>query len=227
MGQAGTCLAQGKDKSLTKEFDKLSAKERSRIAARETAEADSDSTYQRLMRKGDELFRAGSYDEALSVFGEARALRPYNVYPKVKMEDLQALIRKRDGEARREAAPVAAEMVPPEEVPAPVVGTPAPPPPVAAPPATAVTPAVAPSPGRPPVGVVHPAPAPAPPPPPPALGERVYLEGGAVVTERTVEDDGKMVIYKKVAHNWGQTFYFKEGSSIPERQWKERFTESP
>ncbi len=56
-------------------------------------------------------------------------------------------------------------------------------------------------------------------------GERVYKEAGAVVVERVVLDDNRLVTYKKVVHPWGHTFYFKEGRSIPDWQWAERFSE--
>lgn len=254
-----TCVAQGKDKSLTKDFSQLSPKERSRIAAQETAEAEKDSTYQRLMREGDQAFRAGLYEDALAIFQEARQLRPYNVYPKVKIEDLQALIRKRDQEAAQAAPPpapeVAEEMPPaqtvepiPEATPVPstegkpeetdmMTEAPAPPPlPVQEPASREAPPppgpAIPAAPEKKPVArIEEPPPAVKPshtgpigPGPEPELGERVYLEAGAVVTERTVEEEGKVVVYKRVAHSWGQTFYFRDGLSIPQRRWDEHFS---
>lgn len=254
-----TCWAQGKDKSLTKDFAKLSAKERSRIATQETQEADRDTAYQRLMGTAEQAFREGRYEDALAMFEEARELRPYNVYPKVKIEDLQALIRKRDSETRppepipepipeplpetvlppaiEEIAlqptppPVAEAAAPPQEQPEtpPLAEVKAPDPVVEAPAAMVEekpdTPRPVAAPSRPSREPAPPAAA-APPelPPAPQLGERIYLEAGAVVTERTVEDEGKVVVYKRVAHSWGQTFYFREGLSIPDRRWEERFS---
>ena len=60
---------------------------------------------------------------------------------------------------------------------------------------------------------------------PTTIGERVYMEAGATVIERTVEDEGRNVVYKKVVHPWGQTFHFKDGLAISEREWKGRFNE--
>jgi hypothetical protein len=240
-------MAQGKD-ALTKDFDKLSPKERSRIAARETREAATDSSYQAVMRDAEQAFQDAQYEDALKLFQQARVLRPYNVYPKVKIEDLQALIKKRDrDQAAQGAAP---EPIPP----APVqqeVSEEAPPSPAPAPtpsvvpapgPATDHAPVPVPPPSPAPLPEVAPAPIPSPEPSPPRpkapahtvpvpekklanLGERVYIEAGAVVTERTVDDEGKAVTYRKVVHSWGQTYYFKEGLAISQYQWDKRFSE--
>lgn len=226
---------QGKDRSLTKDFDKLSAKERSRIAAQENAEAGLDTMYQRLMHAGDQAFRVGEYETALEIFTQARELRPYNVYPKVKMEDLQALIKKQQAEAAAQATPE------------PVIEPPGSAPPEEPEPATSPDPVVAPTPPEPPATSPEPLPAvprkttaatpskpkaekvvptaPAGAEPPLDLGERVYVEAGAVVTERVMEDDGKAVVYKRVSHPWGQVFYFRDGLSISQHRWEERFTE--
>lgn len=252
--------AQGKDGKLAKDFDKLSAKERSQIAAKETQEAAEDSGYQALMRQADHDFQATRYEDALASYEKARVMRPYNVYPKVKIQDLQALIKKRDQEkAAAQPLPTPEPMPEPQvtEVPA-VVQPPSPSPNPApvltpAPPSPAV-PELAPK----PVPPAPKAPATVPPPSPviasqvkvdepigtppttakPAVrstpanesrpvttGERVYVEAGAVVTERTVDDDGRAVIYRKVVHAWGQTFYFKEGLAISQFQWDQRFSE--
>lgn len=241
-----SCLAQGKRESLTRDFASLPAKERSRIAAREAEEARQDTLYQRLMREGDLAFQAGQYDEALDTFRKARELRPYNVYPKVKIEDLQALIRKRE-------AAVAAEAAPPVELPEAVPAKPGPEAVVAASerpsavaqedapaPQAAASTSAAPAPDKQPAVPERPPAIPAkadPPPPhpsPPVAGEqpvretgsRVYLQAGAVVTENTVEENGKVVVYKRVAHPWGQTFYFKDGLDMTAREWEARFTEA-
>ena len=98
-GAAVPLLAQQDDKSLTDGFSKLSAKERTRIAEQENRDAEADTAYQRLMRQADLAFRQARYQDALGAFEEARARRPYNVYPKVKIQDLRALIRKKEEEA--------------------------------------------------------------------------------------------------------------------------------
>lgn len=269
------CAAQGADGGLTGDFDKLSPKERSKIAAKETQEAAADSGYQKIMQQADAAFRAGRYEDALSAFQEARGLRPYNVYPKVKIQDLQALIKRRDQELsdQKSEPPPPAEPVPTEAASPQPTASPEPPETMASPPsylpepptAAAATPAASlsspeeaevttpetlpveqdtapplpvgksplPAPGTAPLnispastgGQARPVPTPGPDVRPTAIGERVYLEAGATVTERTVEDEGRPVVYKKVAHPWGQTFHFKDGLSISEREWKDRFSE--
>src|SRR5690606_31017910 len=112
---SGLVLAQGE---LTKDFSKLSAKERSRIAAHENLEAAADSGYQALMQQADLYFQAGEYETALEHYEQARTLRPYNVYPKVKIEDLQTMIRRRNAEQAAPAPlPAPTEEVSPDKAP--------------------------------------------------------------------------------------------------------------
>lgn len=54
-------------------------------------------------------------------------------------------------------------------------------------------------------------------------GERVYMEGGAVVTERTVSEGGRTTVYKRVVQRSGQVFHFKDGRAITALEWQERF----
>ncbi len=224
-GLSTAVAAQGKKGALAKDFDKLPAKERTRIAAQETQESAEDTAYQAVMHRGDQAFQAGQYEAALTAFQEARRLRPYNVYPKVKIEDLQALISKRAAEQTAPSPPASA----PEGTDSGEAVKPAPPPVQhAASPTPALGAAPAPNAAKPPPAAApanHPPAARVKTTPSAALGERVYKEAGAVVTERTVEDDGKPVTYKKVVHPWGQTFYFKDGLSIPEGQWSARFSQ--
>lgn len=233
----GGLAAQKQEESLTRDFSKLSAKERSRIAAHETQEAASDSNYQAIMRRAEMAFQAGRYEEALNAFEQARTARPYNVYPKVKIQDLQALIKARnekkaaatvmaDSVVSAPPAPVAAENQPaPEQqpmaspLPRPSQVQPLPPPVPTKPVPKAETPTAKPEPPQRPAQTAGTTGNPTP------ITERTYKEAGAVVTERNVEDDGKAVMYKKVAHPWGQTFYFKDGRAIPDREWAERFKE--
>ncbi len=224
-GLSAAVAAQGKKGALAKDFDKLPAKERTRIAAQETRESAEDTAYQAVMHRGDQAFQAGQYEAALAAFQEARKLRPYNVYPKVKIEDLQALFSKRAAEQTAPSPPASA----PEGTGTGEAVKPAPPPVQhAASPAPALGAAPAPNAAKPPPVAApanHPPAARVKTTPSAALGERVYKEAGAVVTERTVEDDGKPVTYKKVVHPWGQTFYFKDGLSIPAGQWSARFSQ--
>jgi hypothetical protein len=241
-------LSQDGKGGLTKDFDKLSAKERTKIAARENQEAAVDTNYQSVMRAAESAFQDGDYEKALARFQEARKMRPYNVYPKVKIQDLQVLLKKQaDEKAAQPAAVVDTAVVRPEPA-APVVA-PAPrpveAPPVAVPPPPQTATVVA-------LAATEPPPASAPeavkvsepPPPPPAapaparvvqvpeeapvpktLGERIFIEAGAVVTERTVMDEDRATVYRRVVHPSGQVFTFKDGLAIPERMWDERFGE--
>ena len=180
---------------LSEEIKHLSPKERSALAAKETTEAKSDSDYQEVMRQAETAFREARYEDALSAYEEARRTRPYNVYPKVKIQDLQALLKKRD-EAESGFQTGGAR-------PAPVV--PVPPPALAVPVEQSV--AIPTAPLDNPIMPV----------------ERVYMEGGAVVTERAVEEDGKPVVYKRVVQRSGQVFHFRDHLPIPAQMWLERF----
>lgn len=221
----------GQPDVLTDEFSKLSAKERARIAKEEEQNAATDAPFQALMASAEELFRAKDFDGALERYKEARARRPLNVYPKVKIQDLQALIAKRDAEQAAAppveppievppSAPEAALPVPAvvdvsnhpvtlpiaqQELPKPEVRVtpPEPPPPVIKPPKADPRPAKATKPAA-----------------ELKVGERVYKEGRSVVVETVTPEDGRAVVYKKVSHPWGDENYFREGLPISERAYR-------
>ena len=223
------------DSSLTREFGHLSAKERARIAKQEVEDAAKDTRFQEAMVQAEALFQQKQYDAALAGFQDARALRPLNVYPKVKIQDLQALI------AKREAAKAAEEVR---------VIAPPPLPPDTASTATATAHedrAVAPVEVSRPVPVVEPTrktevraekrpdPIVVPaervpaervvvePLPGEGMHERTYVEGRAIVLERKVVHGSRMEVYRKVTHPWGQVVHFRDGAVISERQWSEAF----
>lgn len=229
----GTVLhAQDTTRSLTQDFPNLSAKERARIAAREAEEAKQDQVYQGVMQSGEKAFQEGHYEEAMHLFEQARALRPYNVYPKVKIEDLRALM------ARQAAAPN--EPPPPDPVEVPVERTVeirsarmAPAPPIVAQSNPAPDRSTAPTTDaqEDPLAITGSAPDPAP-----SAGtqlfslkkaegviERRYKDGRAFVIERVVTVEGRTVVYKRVYHPFGQVFFFEDGLSVDERVWKARF----
>lgn len=207
--------AQERDR-LVEDMSHKSAKERSKLAAQETAEAKSDSLYQHAMQKAEAAFRAEQYEEALTFFRQARELRPYNVYPKVKIQDLQALLKRREAAARPEGTPPP----PPDAVAIldPGVRTPSasadPPRPLTKPVADVAVP---------PSAVDHGPALEARPHAPATPGERIYMEGGAVVTERTVMENEKPVVYKRVVQRSGQAFHFKDGLAVPAKTWEDRF----
>jgi len=242
MALALPCFSQDGKDGLTKDFDKLSAKERTKIAAKENQEASVDTSYQSVMHTAESAFQGGDYEKALAKYEEARKMRPYNVYPKVKIQDLQALLKRKAEEKATQAEAPPDMAAPPSVVPPPMpvlVTVPTAPmePPLQTKP---TSPTVKPQPAPGPVPEKHPAPtklpaagtahapvarAPQEASGPKNLGERVFFEAGAVVTERTVMDDDRPTVYRRVVHPSGQVFTFKDGISIPERMWNERFGE--
>jgi hypothetical protein len=217
-------LSAQQEDPLNEGMSKLSPKERSKLAAKETTESESDSTYQEVMRQAETAFREDRYEDALAAYEQARKMRPYNVYPKVKIQDLQALLKSRSEE--QQGQPDTAQPAPqstggsplpkitgttPQEVPV-ALEKPDPHPPTK--PATTM-----PAEQQQPAHEVHAVPL------PPAVvpGERVYVEGGAVVTERIIDEEGKMVVYKRVVQRSGQVIHFKDRLPIPAQTWDERF----
>jgi hypothetical protein len=211
--------AQVQAQVLGDDFDKLSAKERSRIAKEEEANAAADARYQSLMTEAELLFRDLSYDAALERFEQARALRPFNVYPKVKIQDLQALIAKRDAALAGSEGPLLQERD--------SAGAEAPLTPLHTEPRTAPTTTnsggVEQVRARTPQDVPVQAKEQDPVIAPSADGERIYKEGRAVVVERQKNVDGQLVVFRKVTHPWGEVVYFKDGSAVPQRVWTEAF----
>jgi len=219
----------GQPDQLTDEFSKLGPKERARIAKEEDANAAADAPFQTLMAQAEELFRAKDFDGAMARYKEARMLRPYNVYPKVKIEDLRVLIAKRDAEQ----ASLAPLPTPPEPVPAVVQQAPETPPmkvetsPAPMPVEPALEKPTEPL-HRPATVVKKPAEKPveriaqhhAEPEPLLEEGERVYKEGRSIVVETAASEDGRIVTYKKVSHPWGEEHFFREGLTISERAYK-------
>lgn len=215
-------MAAQRDESLTKEFANLSAKERSKLAKQEEADAADDAVYQDLMARAEKDFAAGRFDDARELFQQARQRRPLNVYPKVKLEDLEALVAKRAAEAAASTGPVVADapkLLAPDTGKAPFTyqvgsqsaGTPPPPDLRKAEPKAA------------PVRTEHRAAPPEEPSVPLHEGEREYMEGNAKVLEIVVAEGKRTVVYKKVKHPWGQLYYFRDGESIGDRVWRERF----
>mgnify|MGYP003382248235 CR=1 FL=1 len=215
------------DQSLTPEFAGMSAKERARVAKAEQENAAKDIHFQGVMTEAEALFQEQRFDEALDKFKEARSLRPLNVFPKVKIQDLQALIAKRNAEAAN------AKPAEPEQT-APAVRVELAPDPETKPTDTA------PESLRPPVieeKQVVPSPvrrepknaAPQVSEPakeleavkPDGTQERSYVEGRAVVLERRVVRNGVEAVYRKVTHPWGQVVHFRDGIAISEREWVE------
>lgn len=231
---AGGLFAQ--DTSLTRDFARLNAKERARIAKQEQEGAAKDVRYQAVMAKAESAFKEQRFEDALGLFKEARVIRPYNVYPKVKIQDLQALLDKRAAAAATlEPAPVPVPVPerpteeetpspPVEVVPEPVTGAS----PKTERPVQTVEPSHVPKPNtareKTPVRAA-PMPVAADPITLPSDGveESVLREGRAVVLERRVTTNGHTEVYRRVSHPWGDIVHFKDGQPIPARAWTEMF----
>lgn len=213
-----------RDSSLTREFDRMSAKERARVAREEEAAALQDAVFQGHMQQGEEHFQAGHYNEALASYRQARSLRPLNVHPKVKIQDLEALIARRKEEAARSPIQVPVEPKPERPATSPPPATPSAPPRVS--PASELGPqrsSAPPAAEKPPVVrsraqlatiVAHDG----------TESVRTFREGRAVVEERVVREGERLVVWRKVVHPWGEVVHFRDNEPIPARRWQERFT---
>ncbi len=227
------------DSSLTREFAGMSAKERNRIAKQEQEDARNDPRFIAVMAEADAHFQAQRYEEALGKYAEARRIRPLNVFPKVRIQDLQALLTKRAAEQREPEAAPQHEPEVPSPTPIPVEEK-HPPPASAAEPVEAPVHELPPAPSSATAPLPKPSPAPravekrpmpvpvkseAEPPLADGVQERSFIEGRAVVLERVVTKDGLTVAYRKVTHPWGQVIHFRDGQAISEREWIEAFPE--
>ena len=226
---AAPCMGQA-DGSLTDEFAKLSAKERARIAKEELEEAARDTRYQAVMEEAEALFRARDFEASLEKYKEARELRPYNVYPKVKIQDLQALLKRLEEEANAAKEAPAEQPAPKAEVPAMENKPPTPQSagelPVVEPQHqvnTAVEKPVRPKEPEPKVASLPQSAGPVQGPEALEAGERLYREGRATVLERRVPEEGKLIVWRKVTHPWGEVVHFRDGQAIPARTWTEQF----
>jgi len=240
----GNAYAQ-QDTSLTKEFAELSAKERNRIAKKEESEAISDVAYQAIMTHAEELFRDKRFEESLEQYKVARNLRPYNVFPKVKIQDLNALLHLRAEQApapSRSNDGITIEKL--ERPPEPVIIPEPPPTPIEVPEEKPTQPAIVVE--KPRVAVKAPTNVPDQEtrpnvtvekeiitpvhaddiePIPDGMVENYSKEGRALVCEREVTKEGKKTVYRRVVHPWGEKMYFKDRVAVPERIWVEAFGE--
>lgn len=71
------------------EFTELSSRKRISIAEKEEKEAKQDGKFQSLMQTGHEHFKGKHYLKAIHSYEEAQDKRPYNVYPKVIIADIE------------------------------------------------------------------------------------------------------------------------------------------
>lgn len=233
--------------ALSAEFSRMSPKERARVARQEQADAALDTAYQGIMARAEGLFQAGRYDDAIVVYEEARSRRPLNVYPKVKIEDLQVLIRKREEEMKRTApGPItitssagqepAVDAAVDTAVAQPAIGPAIAPPDERHPPAPTTSPsrpvraAALPSEKRtqpPTVRTAEPRSEPVRDSHPDGILENRYAQGNAEVTEIYLTGSGRTTVFKRVVHKWGQVYYFEDGQAIDGRVWRQHFGDRP
>lgn len=228
------------------DFDELSSKDRIEIAEREKIEAGNDYNFQQLMNRGHQLFEQKHYLKAIRTYEEAADLRPYNVYPKViiadielSMKDTLDLLREAENEAKKQKAKPEEEKVREKrEIKDPSVD------------AEkrldeweenerkrrkaereAREEREKQRPGKTTVsGDVEQVsiedyrkelgeqyPA--------GITETISEEGNKVITTRVVVKEGRGDRYKKVAHSWGGIFYFKNGDAVTERVWNQETVE--
>ena len=204
--------------SLTDEFAYLTAKERSKIAKQERIDAIEDTIFLRFMQEGETLFRERSYEDALTKFKAARNRRPYNVNPKVKIEDLEALLLQREKQTTKQTVPTITRGTTSTDQKA-VLQT------SALPSISSVT-------RTQPAGITAILPdEELPPSDPRSLGlnieQRVFIQGTARVLERVVHLDNRDDIYRKVTHEWGAIYYFKGSNTITKRTWDKAFGYEP
>lgn len=62
---------------------------------------------------------------------------------------------------------------------------------------------------------------------PEGITEEVYREGNKTITKRVVVKNNRGNEYKKVQHDWGGKFYFKNDVSITQLVWQNETSENP
>lgn len=227
------------------DFADLSVKQRISIAEKEEAEAAHDPEFQNMMQKGHELFKERHYLKAIHAYEKAQERRPYNVYPKViiadielSMKDTLATLRAAEKEELEKQKPQ--PDVKPDK---PVETTPEPPTETpeermkklndweaaerkereqrreaqkekekpADTPFQGDIPKLSTADYQKALAEQYPE----------GITENVTTEGNKVIVERIVVTNGIGNEYKKVTHNWGGVFYFKNGEAITDRVWKQ------
>jgi hypothetical protein len=226
-------------------LEDLSAKERFAIAENEKIEAATDVTFQQFMSEGHEYFSNKHYLKAIRSYEKAAEQRPYNVYPKVKISDIELSMKDtleilREAEKKEQEKPTEVKKPLPEpelveeklpesmeetvdrldeweererrkreaernrekETPVqPVI-------------VDGDVPQMSMDEYRKELGNSYPN----------GVTETVTTEGNKTITTRIVVKDGKGDEYKKVEHNWGGIFFFKNGDAVTERVWNQEAT---
>lgn len=225
----------------------MSTKEKIRIAETEKIEAATDAEFQQLMSKGHDLFSEKHYLQAIRSYEKAAETRPYNVYPKVKIADIELsmkdtleilraaekeeiekdkiqpqkvdvaedeeklpetpkeTIKRLDDWEERERRKMEAQRK--RENAKEEVGQPAQT-------QSGDVQKMSIEDYRKELAETYPG----------GITETVSEEGNKVITTRVVVREGRGDEYKKVVHNWGGIFFFKNGDAVTERVWNQETT---
>lgn len=229
------------------DLTKLSAKERIRIAEQEKIQAATDAQFQQYMSEGHDFFSDKHYLKAIRSYEKAAESRPYNVYPKVKIADIE-LSMKDTLEILRAAEKEEIKKDPPKpkepeiaEVEEKLPETPKETvdrldeweekerkklkqqrkneetekeEPQPSPSLSGDVQSMTIEDYRKELAETFPS----------GITETVTEEGNKVITKRIIVKDGKGDEYKKVVHNWGGIFFFKNGDAVTERVWNSETT---
>ncbi len=230
--------------SAQEKFADLSAKERIKVAEQEEIEAKSDSEFQRMMQTGHELFKQRHYLKAIHRYEEAQERRPYNVYPKViiadielSMKDTLEVLRKEEKkqQSQQDNQRTEAQKSEKDQQEMPVETE-----------AerlkrvndwekrerekraderertTEKQETVSPQPtGDIAIMSVEDFRKELGKTYPSGISEEIIQDGNKTITKRVKVADGKGDEYKRVEHGWGGIFFFKNGDAITERMWKQ------
>ena len=227
------------------EFSQLSTKKRISIAEKEEKEAKMDDQFQSMMLTGHEFFKGKHYLKAIHSYENAQDKRPYNVYPKVIIADIELSMK--DTLATLRAAEKVEEqnknLQKPEKIEEPLKGDPdqnmdnekerqkkqedwerkeraklererdlqkekeeAKPTEVKMAGDVAILSTVD---FQKELGEQFPN----------GTTEEMYTEGNKTIIKRIVVSNNLGNEYKKVVHNWGGVFFFKNGEAVTERVW--------
>lgn len=223
------------------EFSQLSTKKRISIAEKEEREAIHDREFQVLMQEGNEYFKEKHYLKAIRKYEQAQEKRPYNVYPKVIIADIELSMKdtletlravetaeqnlKSQPKKELTESPKPEEVEPKneeerrrkqeewekneraklehqrekakEEKPEPPIQTDG----------EVIKLSIADLQKE--LGEQFPT----------GVTEEVTREGNKTITKRIVVENNLGNEYKKVVHDWGGVFFFKNGEAVTERVW--------
>lgn len=230
------------------DFADLSSKERISIAEKEAEESKSDVVFQEIMQEAHEYFKQKKYLKAIHKYEEAQERRPYNVYPKViiadielSMKDTLKVLRAAEEQEKEEKK---REPLEPEEKEPKEKETPEPEETrkerlekldnweenerqrrarerAAREKKESEKPSVGAQEGDVARGSIADFQKDLAEKYPNGITEKVEKQGNKTIVTRVIVAGNKGNEYKKVTHDWGGVFYFKNGEAVTERVWKQ------